>query len=165
MKLSLHYRLQPLLTLKEKAKQKAEALLAKAIARLEEEKKRLKKLEEEKAAIVRRRRETRWKLHQKVSSGKALVKDGSDRVSFLKRLEEEEKAKEEEIAAVKRAIADCEVQVKRARRDYIDAVKELRVMEKHKALWQKKLDLELSRLEEKEMDELGNIIHQLKKVA
>ena len=50
-----------------------------------------------------------------------------------------------------------------ARRDYIDAARELQVMEKHKELWQKKLNLELNNKEQKELDELGGTIHQLRK--
>lgn len=161
----LRYRLQPLLELKIRAKKRAELRLAQAIARLEQEKKRLKKLEEEKEAIIKRRKEYRRELHQKVSTGQAHVKDGTVRVNFLRKLEEDEKKKEEEIRLEKQVIENCELQVKRARRDYIDAAKDLRVMEKHKDLWRKKLQLEISRQEEREMDELGNVIHQMRQVA
>lgn len=161
----LHYRLQPLLEIKRRAKQRAEIRLAKAIARLEGEKKKLKKLEEEKKSIIRRRKECRMELHQKMSAGQAHVKDGSVRVNFLRKLEEDEKKKEEEIKAQMRVIENCEIEVKRARRDYIDASKDLRIMEKHKELWHKKVLAEISREEEKEMDELGNVMHELKKVA
>jgi flagellar export protein FliJ len=161
----LRYRLQPLLELKIRAKKRAEIRLAQAIARLEQEKKQLKKLEEEKEAIVKRRKECRRELHQKVATGQAHVKDGAVRVNFLRKLEEDEKKKEEEIKNQKQVIENCELQVKRARRDYIDAAKDLRVMEKHKELWRKKLQLEISRQEEREMDELGNVIHQMRQVA
>jgi flagellar export protein FliJ len=161
----LRYRLQPLLEIKTRAKKRAEIRLAQAIIRLEEEKKRLKKLEEEKEEIIKRRKECRRELHQKVSTGQAHVKDGSVRVNFLRKLEEDEKKKEEEIKAQKQVIENCELQVKRARRDYIDAAKDLRVMEKHKELWKKKLQVEMTRQEEREMDELGNVIHQMRKVA
>ena len=87
------------------------------------------------------------------------------RVNFLRKLEDDEKDKTEEIRVQKQVIENCELQVKRARRDYIDAVKDLRVMEKHKELWWKKVKAEISRAEEKEMDELGNVIHQLRRVA
>ncbi len=158
----LRYRLQPLLEIKVRARKKAEILLAKAISRLEGEKKKLKKMEEEKKEIVRRRKECRLELHHKISEGRAHVRDGSIRISFLRKLEDDEKAKEEEIKTQKQTIEECETQVKRARRDYIDAVKDLRIMEKHKELWKKKVQLELSREEEKEMDELGNVIHQIR---
>ena len=161
----LKYRLQPMLELKVRARKQAEIRLGQAIVRLEKEKRQLKKLEGEKEAIIRRRKECRRELHDKVSEGQARVKDGSVRVNFLRKLEEDEKAKEVEIQAQKQVIETCEVQVKRARRDYIDAVKELRVMEKHKELWRKKVQTELSRIEEREMDELGNVIHQLNQVA
>ena len=161
----LRYRLQPMLELKSRAKKRAEIRLAQAIVKLEAEKKKLKKLEEEKEEIIKRRKEYRRELHEKVASGQAHVKDGSVRVNFLRKLDEDEKKKEEEIKAQKQVIENCELQVKRARRDYIDAAKDLRVMEKHKDLWRKKLQAEITRLEEREMDELGNVIHQMKKVA
>lgn len=161
----LRYRLEPMLTLKTRAKRNAEIRLAQAIARLEQEKKRLKKLEEEKQAIIRRRRECRRELQNKILEGQAHARDGSIRVNYLRKLEEDEKKKDQEIENQKQVIENCELMVKRARRDYIDAVKELRVIEKHKELWRKKLQKELSRIEEREMDELGNVIHQLRNVA
>lgn len=165
IKVSKKYRLQALIEIKRRAKQQAEIKLAKALARLEAEKKRLRELTVQKEEIIRRRREVRMELHQKVVTGKARVKDGSYRINYLRRLDEEEKEKEKQIENQKRTIETCETEVKRARRDYIDAARELKVMEKHKELWQKKVALELSRREETEMDELGNVIHQLKKVA
>lgn len=162
MKVSLKYRLQPLLVIKEMAKKKAEILLAKAMARLEQEKKRLKKLEEEKQEIIRKRKEVRKSLHEHVCTGRAKVKESHYGINFLKRLEEDEKQKDREIEQQNQVIRDCETQVVRARREYINAAKELKVMQKHKELWQKKLQLFLSRKEENEMDELGNVIHQLK---
>lgn len=161
----LRYRLQPLLEIKLRARKRAEIRLAKAIAHLEAEKKKLKKLEEEKQAIIKRQKECRRELHEKVSGGRAHVRDGSIRVNFLKKLGDDEKEKDKEIVAQKQTIEACETEVKRARREYIDAVKDLRVMEKHKDLWRKKVQAEITRQEEKEMDELGNIIHQLKQVA
>ena len=161
----LRYRLSPLLEIKKRIKKKAEIALAKALIRLEQEKKKLKKLEEEKEQIIRRRKECRRELHQKVCEGQAIARDGSVRVNFLRKLEEDEKKKDEEIKNQKQVIEDCELQVKRAKRDYIDAAKELRVMEKHKELWWKKVQKEISRREEQEMDELGNVIHQIRNVA
>lgn len=159
------YRLQPLLQIKDRAKKRAESALARAIAKLAEEQRKLKKLEEEKQKIIEKRKATRREMHEKMITGHARVSDSRVRGNYLRRLEEEQKKKEEEIEAQKKVISNCELQVKRARRDYIDAVKELRVMEKHKELWKKKLALEISREEEKEMDELGNVIHQLKQAG
>lgn len=164
-KADLRYRLEPMLTLKTRAKKSAEIRLAQAIARLEQEKKKLKKLEEEKKAIIERRKECRRELQTKMLAGQAHASDGSVRVNYLRKLEDDEKKKDIEIENQKQTIENCELMVKRARRDYIDAAKELRVIEKHKELWRKKLQKELSRIEEREMDELGNVIHQLRNVA
>jgi flagellar export protein FliJ len=164
-KAQLKYRLEPMLVLKTRAKKNAEIRLAQALARLEQEKKRLEKLKEEKEAIIKRRKECRRELQAKMLEGQAHARDGSMRVNYLRKLEEDEQKKEQEIENQKQVIENCELMVKRARRDYIDAVKELRVIEKHKELWRKKLQKELSRIEEREMDELGNVIHQLKNVA
>src|SRR3989338_4778557 len=161
----LKYRLEPLLLIKTRARKQAEIRLAQAIMRLEQERKKLKKLEEEKQTIIKRRKECRRELHNKILEGHAHARDGSVRVNYLRKLEEDEKKKAEEIENQKQVIENCELQVKRARRDYIDAVKDLRVIEKHKDLWRKKLQAEITRLEEREMDELGNVIHQMKKVA
>ena len=161
----LRYRLQPLFDMKARAKKKAEILLARAIIKLEQEKKKLEKLKEEKEAIIKKKRQYRLELHEKIAAGHAHVKDGHIRVNYLRKLDDDEKKKDQEIEEQKQTIEQCELQVRRAKRDYIDAVKEMRVMEKHKDLWKKKLNLEITRQEEKEMDELGNIIHQLKQVA
>ncbi len=164
-KSDLRYRLEPMLVLKTRAKKNAEIRLAQAIGKLEREKKQLKKLEEEKQAIIKRRKESRRELQEKLLEGRAHARDGSVRVNYLRKLEDDEKEKDQEIERQKQVIENCELMVKRARRDYIDAVKELRVIEKHKELWRKKLQKELSRIEEREMDELGNVIHQLRNVA
>ena len=161
----LKYRLQPLLQIKEQARKRAEIALAKALVRLEKEKKKLSQLEEEKREIIRRRKKIRLELHQKVSTGQASAKDGQVGINFLRKLEDDEKQKDDEITAQKKTIEECETSVKRTRRDYIDAVKEVRVMEKHKELWRKKVRKELERQEEKELDELGMVIHELRKVA
>ncbi len=158
----LKYRLQPLLIMKQRAKQKAEIALAKAFKALEDAKKKLKKLEEEKEEIIRKRKECRQDMHKKLLAGESQAREGHIRMNYLRKLEDDEKDKEKEIEDQKRHIEECEIRLKRAKRDYVDAVKEVRVMEKHKDLWRKKIQKEISREEEKEMDELGNVIHQLK---
>lgn len=157
-----HYRLQALLNYKARMKRHAEVALARAIKKLEEAKKKLEDLKEEKKEIIRKRKESRLDLHHRVGSGTSAAKDSRIHINYVQSLEEDEKAKEKEIEAQKGVIEEAEKAVKRARRDYIDAAKELQVMEKHKELWAKKLQHEINMKEEKEMDELGNIIHQLR---
>ena len=156
------YRLRALLTLKARMKKKAEVALAHAIAELKRAKERLEELHEEKEEIKRRWEESRAEMKEKVSHG-ASVKESNVHVNYMRKLEEDEEAKQEEIEDQEVVVEECETGVATARRDYIDAARELQVMEKHKELWEKKVKQELNRKEAREMDELGSTIHQLRR--
>ncbi len=156
------YRLQALLLIKQRMRKKAEIALARALKELIDAKKRLKELEEEKERILKQQEAVRFEMDQKMG-GSAFIGEGNVYVNFLRKLKEDEEAKQEEIDDQKQVVEEKEDGVAMARREYIDAAKELKVMEKHKELWEKKVREELSRREQKEMDELGSTIHQLRK--
>jgi len=156
------YRLQALLNLKERLKRRAEIALAKAINELNEAQKKLARLEEEKEKIVENWKAARKEMRAQMDLGVAVGR-GNVHVNFIKKLKEDQEEKEEVIEDQKVVVEDCEGKVALARRNYIDAAKELQVMEKHKELWQKKINEELNAKEQKEMDDLGSTIHQLKK--
>ncbi len=156
------YRLEALLKMRTHEKKRAEIALAKAIAALQEAKKKLETLKEEKKEIVKEQKEAKKKMDHKMSGG-GLIGEGCFHVNFLRKLKEDEVQKEEKIEEQKGVVEEATEKVAKCRRNYIDSVKQLRIMEKHKELWEKKLRQELNRLEEKEMDELGQTIHSLKK--
>ncbi len=157
------YRLQALLTIKQRMKTKAETALAIAIKALMEAREKLKKLEKEKEEIIEAWKLARKEMKSKVATG-VMIGEGNVYVNYLRKLKEDEEKKGQEIEDQKGVVEEKELGVKTARREYIDACKELRVMEKHKELWAKKLKAEISRKEEREMDELGNVIHQLRRM-
>ncbi len=157
------YRLQVLLVIRQRMKRKAEAALARAIKELIDAKKKLEKLEEEKKKITLRQKEMHLEMSQKMAASVAHVGEGNVYVNYLRKLKEDLEAKEEEIEEQKEVIREKEEAVALARREYIDAAKECKVMEKHKELWEKKQRDELSRKEQHEMDELGTTIHQLRR--
>lgn len=152
------YRLEVLLKTRDRDKKRAEEALAQAISALTKARKREEELVAEKKKIhadwVTRRTEMRDRMDQ---GGR--VGEGNVFVRFLRKLKELEEAKQEEIDRQREEIKRCEDKVAACRRNYIDAAKALQVMEKHKDLWRKKVAAELSRKEEREFDELGNIIH------
>lgn len=156
------YRLEALLSLKQKEKKKAEIYLAKTILLLKKAKEELKKLEDEKKRLKEKQKEARLKMDEEMRGG-GLIQKGCFHVNFLRKLKEDLEKKEEEIEDQKEVVLDCEQQAMKAKRDYIEAAKQLQVMEKHKELWEKKVRQELTRLEEKEMDELGQTIHSLRR--
>ncbi|PIR25481.1 MAG: hypothetical protein COX62_06385 [Deltaproteobacteria bacterium CG_4_10_14_0_2_um_filter_43_8] len=156
-----NYRLQALLTLKERLKRKAEIVLAQKIIALKKEEEKLEELKEELKEIVEA-----WKMARKNMSDELRKGASSHRSdihsNYLKRLKEDEEQKEEEMEEQKECIEEAKEALKKARRNYIDAAKELQVMQKHKELWAKKLKGEISKKEAKELNDLGNTIHQLK---
>ena len=157
------YRLQVLLIIKERAKRKTEIELARAIKQLEEERKKLEKLEAEKKALEERIKQEQQEMREKVASGHALIKDPQVHLNFIRKLKEDLEELERKIEEQKEEIKKAEKKVQRCRANYILAAQEVNTMEKHKELWQKKVNLELSMEENKLMNELGNVIHQMNK--
>ena len=72
---------------------------------------------------------------------------------------------EKEIERQHEVIKEAEERVKKARRDYIDAAQDLKMMEKHKELWEKKLQKQLNFKEQKELNELGNVVFQIRRMG
>jgi len=158
------YRLQVLLVIKERAKKKTEIELAKAIKKLEEEKEKLKELEKEKKKIEDRIAKERKEMRTKVAGGNAKIKDPQLHLNFIKKLQEDLEQVERKIEDQKEEIKRAEKQVRRCRANYILAAQELNMMEKHKELWHKKEMKALTIEDNKVMNELGNVIHQLNKM-
>lgn len=155
------YRLQPLLRIKTRAKHLAEVALARALLALKEAREREKVLVRERDEIAKRQVAVRGEMSERMREG-GIVQDGNVYVRFLRKLKEDAERKTEEIEDQRKQIARCEELAGRRRRDYIDAAKQLQIMEKHRELWAKKVAAALSREEEKQFDELGNTIHQLR---
>jgi len=158
------YRLQVLLVLKERAKKKTEIALAKAIKKLEEEKEKLKELEKEKKEIEERIAKERKEMRTKVAGGDAKIKDPQLHLNFIRKLQEDLEQVKRKIQDQKEEIKRAEKQVRRCRANYILAAQELNMMEKHKELWHKREMKALSIQDNKVMNELGNVIHQLNKM-
>src|SRR3989338_3709893 len=103
-------------------------------------------------------------MRERVSSGKARVKESHFHLDFLTKLKDDAVKMDQEITEQKEEIEVAQGKLKRARRDYMDAASELNVMEKHRELWSKKQAHLLSTLENKQMNELGNVVHQMNRM-
>lgn len=159
MAVSKKYRLDVLLKTRDREKKRAEEALARAIAALTKARKKEEELVAEKKKIHADWVAYRTEMRGRMDLG-GRVGEGNVYVRYLRKLKEDEEAKQEEIDRQREEIRRCEEKVAACRRAYIDAAKNLQIMEKHKDLWRRKLAAELSRKEELEFDELGNIIHQ-----
>ncbi len=158
------YRLEPLLVVKRRNKRRAEIELAQAITALKEEEEKLKTLEKEKKEIIEKRDQSRREMSLRVASGESQVSESHGHLNFIKRLLEDEEKNDKEIEEQKEVIVNAKERVAQAKRDYIDASKEVKMMEKHKELWKKKIHKQLEKEEAKLMNELGNVLHQLRRM-
>lgn len=158
------YRLEPLITLKLRAKRLSEIALAKAIRELQLEKEKLAKLKQLKKELHQKREKARFEMREKIASGQSRIRESQVHLNFLDKLKEDEEKLDLEIKEQNEELEKAEQKLKRARRDYIDAAGELNIMEKHKELWQKKQGRILSALESKQMNELGSTVYQLNRM-
>lgn len=156
------YRLEALLRVKKRERQRAEIALAKALEALKQAKEKEKELQREKAALLEQKTTAHRDMDTRMGGGGSIF-DGQVYVNFLRKLKEQIEEKEDAIVEQKEEIERATERVARRRRDYIEAAKQLQIMEKHRELWHKRVENELSRKEEKEFDELGNTIHQLRR--
>lgn len=158
------YRLQVLITIKEKAKRAAEMALAKAIKKLSQERQKLEKLAQEKVELGKRIAQEYEEMRVKIASGGAKMRDPQVALNFIRKLKEDLEDLERRIEEQKDAIQSAEKYVARSKTNYVLAAQELNVMEQHKELWTKKVNHELSMSENKMLNELGNVIHQMNKM-
>ena len=158
------YRLEVLLIIKDRARQKREIELAKALKRLAEEKKQLEKLNKEKRQLEERIKNEYQEMRTKVSSGHARMKDPQVHLNFIRKLKEDLEELERKIEDQAQAVKAAERHLQRCRSDYILAAQEHNMMVKHKELWEKKMRNELTAQDNKQMNELGNVIHQINKM-
>jgi len=159
------YRLEPLLVVKERYKKQTEIELGQAIKKLKEEKEHLKTLEKEKEDIIQKKKNARLEMSRQVSVGETRIFDSGIHLNYLEKLQDDLTQKEKEIERQHEKIKEAEEALVKARRNYIEACKDLKSMQKHKELWLKKLHKILSMKEQKELNELGNVIHQIKRGA
>lgn len=157
------YRLDVLLRLKERQKKEAEQALSVAIQELKQEEEKLQQLESLKQSVIEKREKYRKEMRDKVSTGQSQVRQSEYYMNYMKKLSEDEELIQLDIENQKQVINNAEEKLKRAKRDYIDASTELNMMEKHKDVWQKKKQKEKIKIENKKMNEMGNIVHQIKK--
>jgi flagellar export protein FliJ len=156
------YRLEAMVQVRLRNKRNAEIELAKVFKALKAEEARLRDLEEEKKEIVRRREDSRRDHSRKVASGESRMAESHAHMNFIKKLQEDEDKKDLEIIEQQKVVKRAEEKVALAKRDYITACKEVKIMEKHRELWKKQLRMRLEKEEAKVMNELGNVLHTLR---
>lgn len=158
------YRLEPLLIMKVKAKKQKEMDLAKAIKELDAEKVKLEDFHKIKRSLQFDQQKVKDRMRDQMATGQAQVRQSQYHFNYIDKLKDDEGHIDREIEDQEFMIEKADRKVKRVRRDYIDAATEVNMLEKHKELWQKKVQEKLSFEENKLMNELGNNVFQINKM-
>lgn len=159
------YRLQIVLDQKKEARDEAARYLA-------EKREILKREQEEEARL---RRELDENRQRKAQEHDLLAREGlsnaldanraQQRLNFIKRLDHMADVLNTRIAAQQEKVKHAEQEVEEALQALVQASRELEVMEKHKERWTKKTKQEEDMNEQREMNEIGNIMYNARREA
>ncbi|MFN7928229.1 MAG: flagellar FliJ family protein [Blastocatellia bacterium] len=155
------YRLEPLVYLREKAKQEAERLTGERRNKLliaEAE------LERRQHSVTQCRTEQNQKrdamLHQ--ASGGIEAGHLQNHRLHLADLKDMEAQLNEAVETQQQVVRRAEVELEKALAHLLEATKELRTVEKHREVWRERMRQESLRQEQKLNDEIGALLHQNK---
>lgn len=154
------YPLEQVMEIKEKRVDDAERVVEQKKRELEKEKEKLKKCEEERDKVVQHKQDKMNQLREELDRGTT-----SDKITMMKnylkvvdeRILVEEKKVEKQQEQVNVAIRNVEIAEEdlRMRRQEVDKLKT------HKEDWVKQMKREMQLEEEKEMDEIGQVLYVL----
>jgi flagellar export protein FliJ len=153
------YRLQPVLDVRDKAKQAAAVLVATRREQLVAAEEKLRQRREELAACRRRQamaQEQMFKEFERAVEAHTLVTHRTH-LADLRRIEEEMLAKVEE---QRRAVVNAEAEVEKALTALIEASREVQVIEKHRENWRQRARRDEQLRDQKIGDEIGAITYR-----
>jgi flagellar export protein FliJ len=153
------YKLQPVLNVREKAKQEAARVVAARRSQLAEAEAELVRREQELADCRARQTAAQSQMAEAVKEG-AEIRHLVIHRTHLADLRESEQQLMRAVEQQTATVAFAEREVDKAVDALIEAAKELQVVEKHREGWQQRLRREDARREQKLNDEMGTILHE-----
>lgn len=152
------YRLQALVTLRERRKEEAERFLGVKLAELAAEQKRQKEMEEELERMIAKREAKMREYAEKSMKGMMAAQDVVGANVYIERLKEQEEAQENAIEGQKQVVLQKRDEVDEARKQVVLATQDLKALEKHKEKWLLEVKKEQEAREESVMDEIAQTI-------
>ncbi len=153
------YRLQALVTLRERRKEEAERFLGVKLAELAAEQKRQKEMEDELERMIAKREAKMREYAEKSMKGMMAAQDVVGANVYIERLKEQEEAQENAIEGQKQVVAQKKDEVDDARKQVVLATQDLKALEKHKEKWAAEVRKEQENREEAVMDEIAQTIY------
>lgn len=153
------YRLQPVLDVRDRAKQEAAQRVAARRAQVAEAEAELERRERAVEECRARQREAQEKLAEELQGGVQArhIHSWRAHVSDLRQQEKELLGRVDQQRAV---VARAEKDLENALAGLVEASKELQVMEKHRAEWKRQTRRAEERREQKLSDEIGAVIYR-----
>ena len=158
MALPPEYRLQALVTLRERKKEEAERILGVKLAELKQEQQRQKDMEDELERMIAKREAKMREYAEKSMKGMMAAQDVVGANLYIERLKEQEEAQENAIEGQKQVVAQKKDEVEEARKGVVLATQDLKALEKHKEKWMEQVKKEREAREEDVMDEIAQTI-------
>lgn len=162
-KAEIQYPLEQVLDIKKRRVQDAEKKLKEALEALEREKEILKQKEKARDKVLKHRNDKLMQLREEMdlveqTTTSQKIQQMKDYLKVVdKKLEEEEKKVQEQGKKVEAA----EEQVELARKELKQRRLEVDKLNNHKKDWLKMMHEELKLQEDRELDEIGNIMYQM----
>jgi len=156
------YPLSQLSLIKKKRLEEAEKVLR-------EKKEVLAKAEEKLAEIEKKRDEVKNHYQDKLTQIRAKLDEGAhpDKITqmrhYLKTVADDLAREEKKVTAQKEVVKKAEAEVEVARQDLFKKQKDVEKLSLHHEEWKKEMRTLENRLEERETDEMGNVVHTLKR--
>jgi flagellar export protein FliJ len=152
------YRLQPVLDKRQKIKEDAEKALGAAQKKVDEEKKKEEECIQRVNQAKQKKEDARAEMSRKMLEEKLEVEKIRRHKDYLKSLDFEIKKTEEQLAEQRNRVKAAEQVVEQKRAELVEATKEYQAIEKHKDKWATALRKEMEEAEQKEAEEIGNVL-------
>jgi len=156
------YPLSQLSLIKKKRLEEAEKVLR-------EKKEILTKAEEKLIEIEKKRDEVKTHYQEKLTQLREKLDEGAPPAKitqmkqYLKTVAEDLAREEKKVSAQKEVVKKAEHEVELARQDLFKKQKDVEKLSLHHGEWKKEMRALENRVEERETDEMGNVVHSLKK--
>lgn len=158
------YRLETVLTIRAAAKTEAARQVAARLEKLARDEKELNRRQSDLQACFERQNSAQAALREdltKVSPNKKILAHKN----YLRDLKNQEDELQAAVEQQKQTVARAEREVEAARTLLIEAAREMKAIEVHKESWQSAESAAASRREQKLSDEIGSILHGLRRKA
>jgi flagellar biosynthesis chaperone FliJ len=156
------YPLDQLAQIKKKRLEEAENVLREKKEALAKEQDKLAQLEKKRDEVKAHYKEKLSQLREKLDAGSSTAKI-TQMKQYLKIVTEELAVEEKKVATQQQVVETAKKQVEEARQDLFKKQKDVEKLNIHHGEWKKQVDLEESRREDSESDEMGTTIHLIHK--